>query len=98
MLLLSARGMLATTCGLVALSKLSEEGALMRSFKFYMRKLSLILGAALWALAVMVFAYTGLVFIEIDGSWFNDVIGYLMITLSLLLTTLLFLIAYEGSK
>ena len=70
----------------------------MRSFKFYMRKLSLILGAALWALAVMVFAYTGLVFIEIDGSWFNDIIGYLMITVSLLLTTLLFLIAYEGSK
>ena len=90
----SARGMLATTCGLAALSKLSEANN-MTSFKKGLKTCAALLGAAIWVLMVWGMAYTGLLFVTFEGAvWLNQIIGYGMIVISFCMTTLLFLIAW----
>ncbi len=71
----------------------------MRSFKKFTRALSLTIGAAFWALMVWGMAYTGLLFVTFEGAvWLNQVMGYGMMVIAFCMTTLLFIIAYEGSK
>ena len=81
-----------------ALSKLSEASN-MTSFNKIMKTCAVVLGAAFWALMCWGMAYTGLLFVTFEGAvWLNQIMGYGMMFISFCMTTLLFLIAHEGSK
>jgi hypothetical protein len=55
--------------------------------------------AALAVAFIALFALTGYLFITATGAlWLNVFIGYMMVLLSLLFTSLMFLIAYNAAK
>ena len=71
----------------------------MTSFNKIMKTCAVVLGAAFWALMCWGMAYTGLLFVTFEGAvWLNQIMGYGMMFISFCMTTLLFLIAHEGSK
>ena len=86
-------------CALAARFKLWMEASNMTSFKKGLKTCAALLGAGFWALMVWGMAYTGLLFVTFEGAvWLNQVMGYGMMVIAFCMTTLLFIIAYEGSK
>ena len=71
----------------------------MISFNKIMKTCAAVLGAAFWALMCWGMADTGFLFVTFEGAvWLNQIMGYGMMFISFCMTTLLFLIAHEGSK